>query len=333
MIKKIIAEKAISLMRLYLRYAPGTFGKIYLHKRVLIPFFSWRAYSSVVKTVFGARIGIRFPDTIQTKLFYFGIWEPQLTNFISSRLKKGDHFVDVGSNIGYFSLLASTLVGSEGKVFAIEASPTIFKLLNKNIQLNGFANIRTFNLAASDSHGSLNLYMAPDENIGHSTTVTSIAKTDGHKFEAVVPAMPLPNIIGEENLLNARIIKIDVEGAEVSVIHGISRLLKNFSEQTEWVIELTPDGTKSKDAEILQLIDDFRNAGYHLYELGNDYSLNSYFSYPKDYTLKSLPKLKEPFDLLASKQIRDPLQEKAMRESLNNAGPKQAVSEATSVFI
>lgn len=333
MLKKIVTEKALSLVRVYLRYAPGTFGKIYLHKRVIIPFFSWRAYSSVVKTVFGAKIGIRFPDTIQTKLFYFGIWEPQLTNFISSRLKKGDHFVDVGANIGYFSLLASTLVGNEGKVFAIEASPTIFELLNRNIQLNEFANIRTFNLAASDSHGSLNLYMAPDENIGHSTTVASIAETDGHKLEAVVPAMPLPNIIGEENLLNARIIKIDVEGAEISVIHGINRLLKKFSEHTEWVIELTPDGTKSKNIEILQLIDGFRNAGYHLYELGNDYNVNSYLPYPKDYTVKSLQNFKKPFDLLASKQIRDPLQEKAMRGSLNDAGTKQFTSQATSLSI
>lgn len=333
MLKKIVAEQALSLVRAYLRYVPGTFGKIYLHKRVIIPFFSWRAYSSVVKTVFGAKIGIRFPDTIQTKLFYFGIWEPQLTNFISSRLKKGDHFIDVGSNIGYFSLLASTLVGSDGKVFAIEASPTIFKILNRNIQLNGFANIITFNLAASDSHGSLNLYMAPDENIGHSTTVASIAETDGHRLEAVVSAMPLPNIIGEENLLNARIIKIDVEGAEISVIHGISHLLKKFSEQTEWVIEITPDGTKSKDTEILQLLDDFRNADYHLYELGNDYSVSSYLPYPKDYTLKSLQNLKKPFDLLASKQIRDPLQEKATRDSLNNAKIKQAASLATSLAI
>jgi FkbM family methyltransferase len=311
-LKNFAVEKALSLVRAYLRYAPGTVGKTYLHKRVIIPFFSWRAYSSVVKTVFGAKIGIRFPDTIQTKLFYFGIWEPQLTNFISSRLKKGDYFIDVGANIGYFSLLASTLVGDGGKVFAIEASPTIFNLLNRNIQLNKFANIRTFNIAASDSHGTLNLYIAPDENIGHSTTVASIAENDGHKLEAVVLGMPLHEIIGKENLLNARIIKVDVEGAEISVIQGIVHLLKTFSEKTEWVIEITPNGTKEKAIEILQLINDFRNADYHLYELGNDYNVSSYLPYPKDYTLKSLQNLEKPLDLLASRKIRDPLQETAL---------------------
>lgn len=76
---------------------------------------------------------------------------------MAERLKPGDVFVDVGANIGYFSLLASKLVGPGGRVVAIEASPEVFDLLRRNLELNKAHNVRAVNVAISDREGSLQL--------------------------------------------------------------------------------------------------------------------------------------------------------------------------------
>ena len=97
------------------------------------------------------------------KFFVFGIWEPNLTNFVQQRLRVGDTFVDVGANLGYYSLLASKLVGALGHVVAIEASPAIAAHLTKNLHLNNATNVRVVNAAAADRAGTLALYRGPSD--------------------------------------------------------------------------------------------------------------------------------------------------------------------------
>ena len=66
-----------------------------------------------------------------------GIWEPYETSLLLSMLRPGDVFVDVGANIGYFSVLAASVVGDDGAVFAFEPDPDNFRLLRRNVALNG----------------------------------------------------------------------------------------------------------------------------------------------------------------------------------------------------
>jgi len=87
------------------------------------------------------------------------------------RLAPGDAFVDVGANIGYFSLLASKLVGESGLVVAIEPSPTIFAVLESNLARNRAHNVRAVCVAASASTGMLRLFRGPDSNIGRTTVL------------------------------------------------------------------------------------------------------------------------------------------------------------------
>ena len=170
----MIASWATSTLRCYVRYAPGLFGKPFLYNQILQLYLNWRHYSTVVKTNFGAKIRVRLPDLIQSRIFFFRTWEPQLAHFITDNLKHGDCSIDVGPNIGYFSLLASRLVGYNGKVFAIEASKLIYSLLLQNITLNDCTNIRSMNVAAADFDGTLSIYLAEDGNLGHSTTIKKL---------------------------------------------------------------------------------------------------------------------------------------------------------------
>src|SRR4051794_26991463 len=94
-----------TIARAWIRYAPSSFGKRWLWARC------WRHYAFRSRTIFGAKITGDTADLIQRYIYFFGVWEPDITAWLRSALKPGDCFVDVGANIGYYTLLASQVVG------------------------------------------------------------------------------------------------------------------------------------------------------------------------------------------------------------------------------
>jgi FkbM family methyltransferase len=183
------------------------------------------------------RFRCRLPDMIQTYLYLFGVWEPDVSAFIAGRLKPGDTFVDVGANIGYHTLLAAHRLGREGRVVAIESSPKIYRLLQESLADNGSPGVvRTVNRAASDAVGELALYEGPAQNIGLSTTVA----TRGLPSEGTISAAPLADLLEPEEISTARLVKIDVEGAEVAVLRGMKEFLDRCSRDVEVIVELSP---------------------------------------------------------------------------------------------
>src|SRR2546426_1213516 len=127
---------AVPLVRAYIRYAPFVAGKRSFWTRVVDPYFAWQSYEFVARTVFDRKIAGNTREMLQQFIYYFGVWEPHLTRWIAQRLAPGDTFVDVGANIGYFSLLASKVVRDSGTVVAIEPSPSIFSRMQSNLARN-----------------------------------------------------------------------------------------------------------------------------------------------------------------------------------------------------
>src|SRR5207249_2412898 len=101
--------------------------------------------------------------------YYFGMWEPHISRWIDERLSPGDTFIDVGANIGYYSLLAARRVGPTGSVVAIEPSPKTFRALEANLAQNRLKNVRTVNAAVSDRQATVPLYHGPDTHGGLTT--------------------------------------------------------------------------------------------------------------------------------------------------------------------
>ncbi len=91
----------------------------------------------VVRTRFGPFVLGKTSNLVFRVIAAQGVWEPNLSNFIVSRLRHGDTFVDVGANIGYYTLLAARCVGREGAVVAIEPLPTALGELRRNTEING----------------------------------------------------------------------------------------------------------------------------------------------------------------------------------------------------
>jgi FkbM family methyltransferase len=195
-----------------------------------------------------------------------------LTYWIQDRLKPGDTFVDVGANIGYFTLLAASCVGQNGWSVAIEASPLIFDLLNENVELDNFASrVRTVNLAASDQDGTLTVYRGPSGNLG----MTTMVPNHDLQIETTISAKPLKDILTEGEIAGSRLIKIDVEGLEGPVVRGLLPILGSCRKDLEIVLEVNgqanPEGENTADI-VRQLADQ----GFHTYEIVNDYRAGSY---------------------------------------------------------
>ncbi len=185
------------------------------------------------RTFFGAPMRLLLPAG--TDIYLTGAKthpsEIRLARFLIQRLREGDVFIDVGAHYGYFSLLASALVGSSGRVVAFEAAPATFPVLKTNIR--EAANVSAHHLALSDRDALLTFYEFP--NLYSEYNTFDITQFEGEKWfaryppEAVkIPAVRLDTFLAEMGLCPT-VLKIDVEGAEDKVVQGAQNSLANHA--------------------------------------------------------------------------------------------------------
>jgi len=139
--------------------------------------------------------------------------------FLNDFLRPGDVFVDVGANIGLFTLIAAICVGPKGRVFAFEPTTATFGRLVDNVRLNDFQNVTSVKLALSDVNGQLDLVRSID---GFDAWNSLARPTMGKVFskERVV-ANAWDQYAGRHDLVGAvTMMKIDVEGWESRVLAG-----------------------------------------------------------------------------------------------------------------
>jgi FkbM family methyltransferase len=218
-------------------------------------------------TLGGARFTCLLPDMIQTYLYVFGVWEPDLTAFIRRRLSPGDTFVDVGANIGYHVLLAAASLDGGGRVVAFEASPRIFGMLQENLAGNRVpAAVRAVNVAVADAAGTQPIFRGPVQNIGLTTTV----RGRGLQPDGEVAAAPLSQLLEPVELRTARLVKIDVEGAEDAVLRGMNAFLAGCRADVEIVVELSPKWWADAQQTPRQVLQPLLDAGFNVYRIDNN---------------------------------------------------------------
>jgi FkbM family methyltransferase len=153
-----------------------------------------------------------------------GNYEPEVTATIRSLLEPGSSFIDVGANIGWYSLLAASIVGSTGQVMAVEANPQNCDLLERSAKHNGYDQIVVIPFAASDSLGVVAL--RTDSTNGAIVPLDGISQSMTCSY--VTPARPLDDIVSEAKLSRLDVMKIDVEGAEPQVLRGAAKSIGRF---------------------------------------------------------------------------------------------------------
>lgn len=207
-------------------------------------------------------------------ILLFKVWEPDTTAFVVSGLRPGDAFIDVGANIGYFSLLASSCVGEAGRVVAIDASPSNYAELKYNVEANNAANIRAMNAAAGEKKGVIEVFWGPSHNAGMATTSPGTRR--GLRAEARIEAAPLGELLQNDEIRRARLLKIDIEGAEPGVVAGLRSFLAAANPDLEVLLELSPQWWADPALSPEDVIRPFREAGFHTYVIDNNYMVWRY---------------------------------------------------------
>lgn len=216
---------------------PGSPGlKRWLFRSVFDPYTNFSSAAMSVRSTFGAEFEGTLGGVVLRRLFHFGVFEPNLTAWLTDQLRPGDTFLDVGANVGYFTLLASSLVGPAGRVIAVEASPSTFAALRRHLERNAATNVRAINAAAYDRVATLPIYHLPEEeNTGGASLVREIGPV-----EAMVEAMPLAGMIADSERSRMRIVKIDIEGAELQALRGLAPAFDALPRDVQIVVELMP---------------------------------------------------------------------------------------------
>ncbi len=155
--------------------------------------------------------------------FILGTYEPGCTQVLRQCLKHGSCCVDVGANLGYFSIFMSLLVGEQGRVVAFEPMRDTVEMLRKNVCANRLGNVNVVAAAVSDRSGSVDLLNDPSQRL--SKTASMI----GYRLEGSAQSTTVPSVRLDEYFAGATrlpdLIKIDVEGAELCVLNGARELL------------------------------------------------------------------------------------------------------------
>jgi len=227
---KFLAE-ASKLRRL--AHSPLKYLSGQMHSK-LIYRLSKKGKLKEVNTFFNERMNVLLPAGLDIYLLGGKSHDSEirLAKFLCNHLKKGDHMIDVGAHFGYFSLLASKLVGDEGKVFGIEAAKETYNIYKTNV--SKISNISPNHLACSDQSGKIKFHEFPILYSEYNTLDPSQYENEkwydkNRPAVTEVQSTRLDSFIEDQNA-NPKIIKIDVEGAEESVVNGMSKTVKQERE-------------------------------------------------------------------------------------------------------
>ncbi|MBZ4015844.1 FkbM family methyltransferase [Streptomyces purpurogeneiscleroticus] len=178
-----------------------------------------------------------------------------------------------GANIGYYSLFALHLVGESGKVVSIEAYPRFHSVLVDQAEANNRTNLRAVNAAISDRDDVLTFVLASSRNM-EANSIVPYASEAKSTFEA--QARRLPDVLTAEGIAKARVIKVDVEGAEGAAVRGLEPVLDQLRPDVELAIEVTPHRMTELGHSAEEQPETFMKRGFNVYRPANDYAAGSF---------------------------------------------------------
>jgi FkbM family methyltransferase len=224
----------------------------------------------LIKTAWGMRLIASCSDmSLMPTLMVNGQIEEGLTNWLINNQEKfrDKIIIDVGANIGYFTVLFGCIVGETGKVVAYEANPRVFDMLKENIYLSQLHTRTTLiNRAVSDKVGRLGFHVSTKYQ-GNSSLKehgelykTQFATDEFEEIEVI--AEPISYFLGMEH--DIELIKIDVEGAEYKVLLGAKDLLQSGKVKNV-VFELNKNMLGDETEKLVELLKELKEGGALFY--------------------------------------------------------------------
>jgi FkbM family methyltransferase len=173
----------------------------------------------------GHAAGLRINLGGSALAYLTGRAEPNVQETLVSVLRPGDVVYDVGANVGFFTMLCARLVGPEGRVYAFEPMPANAAALRHNLALNGLDNVEVVEAAASDVNGTATLLVSRWSAFHRLEGEGFRSRTWQDETTLEVRTMRLDEFATRPGVRPPRLVKMDVEGAEPEVIHGLEGLL------------------------------------------------------------------------------------------------------------
>ncbi len=204
---------------------------------------------------------------ISVHLLTEGGWESDITRLLASMVKHGMKVVDVGANMGYFSLLLADRIGPGGRLWAFEPDPRNFELLTWNLDVNGFTPwSKPYRVAAFDHRSRVRFWQNPINFGGHSVLTEDSGEVAGTVIE--VEAMPLDEVIAS----SVDIMKIDAEGSEPFIWDGMRQTLRR-SLSLRILMEFDPAQIRGKGRDPQAFLERIHQDGFRVERILHDASL------------------------------------------------------------
>ena len=197
------------------------------------------------------RFKVKTEDVVGRHIYKYQVHEPVLSRFLVDYLQfePGDIVIDIGANVGWYSLLLARLANDDVDIFAFEPDPLNFALLEHNIRLNGATQITAIQKALAEKDGIQRLYQHDSNNLGRHSL---LKLQDGMAVDVQTTSL---DKFWNQNGLGARvprIIKIDIEGYELVALRGASEVLKNCP---ALLCEYSPDYMRQGGLDPADLVD------------------------------------------------------------------------------
>lgn len=284
--RKITAPALLGLLSFVLRsrrVGSATKDRLWEIAQKYATFFN---VTKEVTIINGLRMHVSSGPRVEQEIFLFGEWEPLFTRYLQTIPANEGIFLDVGSNIGYFSLIACSIFD---EVHAIEASPSTSRRLRNNVDANNIDNILVYTTAVGSDQGQIDFYQNKEQSGGASTI-----KSHNSVFEARVPIAPLEKILDGIDWGLVRFVKIDVEGLEASVLNSLFKLRDRLHPEVEIFVEYDSARTDTWPA-----IQAFLHNGFSIAMMQGRYDRRDYVEVDRRTELPSIDGPPEMFcDLL-----------------------------------
>lgn len=222
-----------------------------------------KGYHTVGSLPGGERMYLSLDDWIPLRIFVSGCYdlEELHAHYFLGSLAKDDYVLDVGANIGYYTVQIASQV-SEGVVHAFEPVTETFATLTRNVALNQLRNVRLNQLIVADeeasARGELSIFLSARTNSGSSSLVAAAGHHAGESER--VPCTTVDEYLYVNQVPRVDACKIDVEGAELKVLRGMRRLLSEGNPRL--FVEINREMLEAQGASPREVIDYLAGFGY-----------------------------------------------------------------------
>lgn len=207
-----------------------------------------------------------YPDSRSASAsLYCGLYDYDEMFFLQRFLQNGDSFLDVGANVGIYTLLAAQQ-SPAGQIYSIEALPKNVVRLNENLSLNQFNNITVYELAVSSYQGHIPLDLADGDSTPSISVIT--AKTEQSDRHSLQVSTDTLNNLMVGSIERLTLAKMDIEGAELLALKGATLLLQQHRPMV-WILEINSQ-IQNFDYTAEDLVDFLDSHDYGLYKYSAD---------------------------------------------------------------